>query len=90
MDLLRAEIAKKRKQLEKSSLIDGEKKFFKREELNKKIDEEYWQKQAEKLVKKRRHDEQINSDDSGSRDSCDDLLDASGSKLSAEEIAKMK
>lgn len=92
MDLLRAEIAKKRKQLEKSSLIDEDKKFFKREELNKKIDEEYWQKQAEKLVKKRRYDEQhgINSEDSESRDSGDDLMTASGSKLSAEEIAKMK
>ncbi|CAG2165742.1 unnamed protein product [Oppiella nova] len=46
MDILKAEIERKRKLLESRSLVDSTKKFFKREELNHKWDEEYHQKQA--------------------------------------------
>ena len=48
MDILKAEIERKRKQLESQSLIQPKKKFFKREELIQKFDEEYHQKQAAK------------------------------------------
>ncbi|CAG2105784.1 unnamed protein product, partial [Medioppia subpectinata] len=48
MDVLKAEIARKRKLLESKSLIDSNKKFFKREEMNHKWDEDYHRKQAEK------------------------------------------
>ncbi|XP_022103920.1 pre-mRNA-splicing factor 18-like [Acanthaster planci] len=46
MDLLKAEIAKKRKQLEASKVVAPEsgKKFFKREDLIKRQEEEYWKK----------------------------------------------
>ena len=46
MDILKAEIERKRKLLESRSLIDPNKKFFKREELIQKSAEEYHEKQA--------------------------------------------
>ena len=48
MDILKAEIEKKRKLLESKSLIQPQKKFFKRQELIQKFDEDYYRKQAEK------------------------------------------
>jgi pre-mRNA-splicing factor 18 len=48
MDILKAEIERKRKSLESKSLVGPEKKFFKREELIQKWDEEYHEKQCHK------------------------------------------
>jgi pre-mRNA-splicing factor 18 len=48
MDILKAEIERKRKLLESRSLVGPEKKFFKREELIQKWDEEYHEKQCHK------------------------------------------
>lgn len=50
MDILQAEIERKRKALEQKGLIGPEKKFFKREELIKKEEEEYLAKQREEQV----------------------------------------
>ena len=41
MDILKAEIERKRKLLEAKLLVGPEKKFFKREDLIKKEEEEY-------------------------------------------------
>lgn len=48
MDILKAEIEKKRKALKERGLIGPEKKFFKREELIKKEEEEYLSKHEQK------------------------------------------
>ena len=48
MDILKAEIAKKRKALEQRGLIGPEKKFFKREELIRKEEEEYISKHEQR------------------------------------------
>lgn len=48
MDVLKAEIAKKRKQLEEKNLIGPTKKYFKREELLKSLQEDYWIKHKER------------------------------------------
>lgn len=88
MDWLKAEIAKKRKFLETNSLVNEEKKFFKREELIKKTDEEYWKRQAEKETKKRKANDNglDNRTDSDSIDS-----DEFASKArSPEEETKLK
>ncbi|XP_064604786.1 LOW QUALITY PROTEIN: pre-mRNA-splicing factor 18-like [Liolophura sinensis] len=45
MDILKAEIARKRKQLEQCEVVAPDKKFFKRGDLAKKQEEEYWKKQ---------------------------------------------
>ncbi|CAH1784066.1 unnamed protein product [Owenia fusiformis] len=44
MDFLKAEIERKKKQLQKSEVLKGDKKYFKRGELAAKQEEEYWQK----------------------------------------------
>ncbi|RWS17320.1 U5 snRNP-associated RNA splicing factor-like protein [Dinothrombium tinctorium] len=44
MDVLKAEIERKRKLLESNSLITNERKFFKREALIQKHDQEYWER----------------------------------------------
>lgn len=44
MDLLKAELARKRKELEDKKLVGPEKKYFKRGELKKKEAEEFIQK----------------------------------------------
>ncbi|CAG9787173.1 unnamed protein product [Diatraea saccharalis] len=44
MDVLKAEIARKRKLLEEKNVLDNNKKYFKRGELLAKEQEEYWQK----------------------------------------------
>lgn len=44
MDILKAEIARKRKQIEASGVVDPEKKYFKRGDLAEKQDEEYRKK----------------------------------------------
>lgn len=49
MDILKAEIERKRKQLHDKALVKDGKKFFKREDLMKQEEEEYWQKQRQRL-----------------------------------------
>ncbi|KAI5644524.1 prp18 domain-containing protein [Phthorimaea operculella] len=44
MDILKAEIARKRKLLEEKNILDNNKKYFKRGELLAKEQEEYWKK----------------------------------------------
>ncbi|XP_078678331.1 pre-mRNA-splicing factor 18-like [Branchiostoma floridae x Branchiostoma belcheri] len=44
MDILKAEMARKRKQLEDAKLVDEKKKFFKRGELQAKQEEEYYRR----------------------------------------------
>lgn len=48
MDILKAEIERKRKLLQEKSLVNDKKKFFKREDLIKQEEEEYWQKQRQR------------------------------------------
>lgn len=48
MDILKAEILRKRKLLQDKSLVSESKKYFKREDMIKKDEEEYWNKQREK------------------------------------------
>ncbi|GAB0095105.1 Pre-mRNA-splicing factor 18 [Sergentomyia squamirostris] len=48
MDILKAEIAKKRKLLEEKQLLDGEKKYFKRGDLIAREQEEYFQKYGQR------------------------------------------
>ncbi|XP_033115492.1 pre-mRNA-splicing factor 18-like [Anneissia japonica] len=50
MDLLKAEIARKRKQLENTNVLDKEKKFFKRGDLMAKQEEEYWKRNKKEKV----------------------------------------
>uniref|UniRef100_V9KST3 Pre-mRNA-splicing factor 18 n=2 Tax=Callorhinchus milii TaxID=7868 RepID=V9KST3_CALMI len=50
MDILKAEIAKKRKQLEEKELIGESKKYFKRSELAKKEEEAYMERCGYKVV----------------------------------------
>ena len=45
MDILKAEIERKRKLLQEKALVKDGKKFFKREELIRQEEEEYWSKQ---------------------------------------------
>ncbi|UXI18635.1 hypothetical protein NH340_JMT04578 [Sarcoptes scabiei] len=86
MDLLRAEIANKRKFIEQNNLIDERKKFFKREELNKKIEDEYWAKQNDHYEKKSR--EKNNFDQSDIKNS--NSKDESFYGKTPEEIATIK
>lgn len=87
MDLLKAELAKKRKLLESKSLVSNEKKFFKREELIQKEEEDYWKRQAEKEAERSRKNK-INAV-KGDSDSGDEG-DLAAMAKSPEEIAKMK
>ena len=48
MDLLKAEIERKRKLLQQKGVVEEGKKFFKREALVKKEEEEYWSREREK------------------------------------------
>lgn len=86
MDLLKAEIAKKRKLLQADFLVNSEKKFFKREELIKKNEDEYWRKQAEKEEKKRKS---INGGIDGSYQSSSGD-DGNKDAKSSEEETKLK
>jgi len=89
MDILKAELSKKRKLLESTSLVSNEKKFFKREELIKKQEEEYWKKQAQKEEERRKVQRETDiGDDSNSQLSGSNEF-ASEAK-SPEEIAKLK
>lgn len=80
MDILKAEIAKKRKQLEDKALVTNERKFFKREELEQKQNEEYWKRQQEKQREKLSKSEAKTGEDA---------LECFTGK-SSEEITKMK
>lgn len=44
MDLLRAEIARKKQQIEKTNVLQGGKKYFSKGDLSAKLEEEYWRK----------------------------------------------
>ncbi|TRZ03938.1 hypothetical protein DNTS_000094, partial [Danionella cerebrum] len=44
MDFLKAEIARKRKLIEEKELIDDSKKYFKRAELARKEEEDYYKR----------------------------------------------
>ncbi|XP_063244257.1 pre-mRNA-splicing factor 18 [Bacillus rossius redtenbacheri] len=48
MNILKAEIERKRKQLEEKNLLQPDKKFFKRADLKAKEEQEYWQKYGER------------------------------------------
>lgn len=48
MDILKAEIERKKRQLQEKELIGGPKKYFKREDLIKRQEEEYWEKYNQK------------------------------------------
>ncbi|XP_072551034.1 pre-mRNA-splicing factor 18 isoform X2 [Salminus brasiliensis] len=52
MDILKAEIARKRKLLEDKQLVDGSKKYFKRADLAQKEEEEYYKRCGYKVDKK--------------------------------------
>uniref|UniRef100_A0A8C5DEH2 Pre-mRNA-splicing factor 18 n=1 Tax=Gouania willdenowi TaxID=441366 RepID=A0A8C5DEH2_GOUWI len=52
MDILKAEIARKRKLLEEKQLVDDSKKFFKRSDLARKEKEEYFIKCGYKVISK--------------------------------------
>ncbi|XP_066541009.1 pre-mRNA-splicing factor 18 [Hoplias malabaricus] len=52
MDILKAEIARKRKLLEDKQLLDGSKRFFKRSELAQKEEEDYYRRCGYKMDKK--------------------------------------
>lgn len=82
MDILKEEINKKRKLLESNSLIDDKKKFFKRIDLIRKNDEEYWKKVNEKEDKKRKEKEINNTFEKND--------DIAALAKSPEELAKLK
>ncbi len=48
MDILKAEMERKRKQIQKSEVVAPEKKYFRRGDLAAKQKEEYWEKWHEK------------------------------------------
>uniref|UniRef100_A0A6Q2ZCX9 Pre-mRNA-splicing factor 18 n=1 Tax=Esox lucius TaxID=8010 RepID=A0A6Q2ZCX9_ESOLU len=52
MDILKAEIARKRKLIEEKDLVDDSKKYFKRADLARKEEEEYFKRCGYKLEKK--------------------------------------
>ncbi|KAL7878571.1 hypothetical protein AOLI_G00095450 [Acnodon oligacanthus] len=52
MDFLRAEIARKRKLIEEKELVDDSKKYFKRAELARKEEEDYYKRCGYKMDKK--------------------------------------
>lgn len=56
MDILKAEIERKRKLLEEKNLVGSQRKYFKREELIKKEEEDYWKRQREKHGEDESHD----------------------------------
>ncbi|TMW45498.1 hypothetical protein DOY81_009420 [Sarcophaga bullata] len=60
MDILKAEIARKRKLLEEKQLVDGKKKYFKRGELIAKSTEEILQKQGYKIQESNESDKNTN------------------------------
>ncbi|XP_028670991.1 pre-mRNA-splicing factor 18 isoform X2 [Erpetoichthys calabaricus] len=57
MDILKAEIARKRKALEENQLVGESKKSFKRSELIKKEEESYYERSGYKVFKKNDKDE---------------------------------
>ncbi|XP_054708255.1 pre-mRNA-splicing factor 18-like [Uloborus diversus] len=69
MDVLRAEIERKKRQLAEKNLITEKRKYFKRGELLKQEEEEYWQKhypkndesESNENEKKRNEDESLNA-----------------------------
>ncbi|XP_065139647.1 pre-mRNA-splicing factor 18 isoform X1 [Paramisgurnus dabryanus] len=50
MDILKAEIARKRKLLEEKDLVDGSKKYFKRADLARKEEEDYYKRSGYKVA----------------------------------------
>ena len=69
MDLLKDLVSKKRKQLEENSVANNGTKFYKRGELIKKQEEDYWKRQAEKDAKK---NAKLSSQNESDRDHSDD------------------
>eukprot|EP00058_Branchiostoma_floridae_P014267 XP_002599755.1 hypothetical protein BRAFLDRAFT_205752 [Branchiostoma floridae] len=57
MDILKAEMARKRKQLEDAKLVDENKKFFKRGELQAKQEEDYYRRMN--LYEKDKQDQEV-------------------------------
>ena len=91
MDILKAEIERKRKQLESRSLIQPQKKFFKREELIQKWDEEYHQKMAAKYGLKEQSTANENDDsESGTQDNQQSSSDPNSDQKSNERILPRK
>ena len=86
MDFLKAELSKKRKLLESKSLINHEKKFFKRDELIQKEEEDYWKRQENKKQEKRL--KQSKGDDYSDTEQNEENIALSAK--SPEEIAKLK
>ena len=89
MDLLKAELAKKRKLLESKSLGGKEKKFFKREELIQKEEDDYWKRQATK-DKERREKNKSNGNDSGDDSDLNEDDQVALLAKSPEEMTKLK
>ncbi|TSK38333.1 Pre-mRNA-splicing factor 18 [Bagarius yarrelli] len=58
MDILKAEIARKRKLMEEKELVDTTKKYFKRAELARKEEEEYFKRCGYNLEKEKRNQEE--------------------------------
>ncbi|XP_061679866.1 pre-mRNA-splicing factor 18 isoform X2 [Syngnathoides biaculeatus] len=56
MDILKAEIARKRKLIEEKQLVDDSKKFFKRADLSRKEQEDYFRRCGYKIDKKEEDD----------------------------------
>ncbi|KAF0041220.1 hypothetical protein F2P81_007118 [Scophthalmus maximus] len=54
MDILKAEIARKRKVIEENNLVDDSKKFFKRSDLAQKEQEEYFRRCGYKVIRRLR------------------------------------
>lgn len=89
MDLLKAELSKKRKLLENNSLITNEKKYFRRQELIQIEEEEYLKRQAEKELKKRDNEEDNNNDINESFNQ-NDITNLDQIGKTPEEIANLK
>ncbi|CDQ85105.1 unnamed protein product [Oncorhynchus mykiss] len=53
MDFLRAEIVRKRKLIEDKDLIDDSKKYFKRADLARKEEDEYFERCGYKVISQR-------------------------------------
>ena len=86
MDILKAEIERKRKLLEAKSLVGPEKKFFKREDLIKKEEEEYLKKLNEK--KGNLNDENQGSSSSEHREKGTDSSGGEERILARKEVIK--
>ena len=89
MDILKAEIERKRKQLLEKQLVGPNRKFFKREDLIKKEEEEYLERQ------KQHHKETVNQDEAGpstssTAESVVIATSADGSSTTTEKILPRK